>query len=186
LRDFIAAAIRLHGRLDCAVNNAGTEGVVADTVNYPDDVWDRVMAINVKGMYMCMQDDLRTMLAQTAGSIVNVASICGVIGLRQFSAYNASKHAVLGLTKTAALEVATTGVRVNAVGPGFCDTPMIKDRGIKAQPGSPEYRMLEELHPMHRLGHPEEIGEAIAWLCSDAAFFVTGQCLFADGGYVAQ
>lgn len=182
----IGAAVDRHGRLDCAVNNAGIEGEVSLVADYPRDAWDRVIEINLKGVFLCMQEELRPMLSQGSGSIVNMASVCGAIGLREFSAYNASKHGVLGLTKTAAIEIATTGVRVNAVGPGFCETAMVTDRGVKAKPGSPEYKQIEAMHPMNRLGRPEEIGEAAAWLCSDRSSFITGQSVFVDGGYIAQ
>jgi NAD(P)-dependent dehydrogenase (short-subunit alcohol dehydrogenase family) len=174
------------GSLDCAVNNAGTEGVIASTEDYPLEGFDRVLALNLRGVFTCMQAELRSMLVHGGGSIVNIASIAGFAGFANFSAYNATKHAVVGLTRTAALESATRGVRVNAVAPGFIVTPMVTDRGLRAQPGSDDYRMLEEIHPMKRLGQPEEIAEAVAWLCSDRASFVTGHALAVDGGYLAQ
>ena len=182
----VATVLERHGRLDCAVNNAGAEGDIARTDEYPDERWDQVIAINLTGVFLCMKAELKAMLAQESGAIVNMASICGVTGLANFSAYNASKHGVVGLTRTAALEFAELGIRVNAVGPGFSRTAMITDRGLKAQPGSEVYQELEALHPMNRMAEPSEIADAVAFLCSDAASFVTGHTLIADGGYMAQ
>ncbi len=175
-----------HGRLDCAVNNAGTEGVIATTDEYPDERWNQVIGVNLTGVFLCMKAELKAMREQRSGSLVNIASICGVTGMANFSAYNASKHGVVGLTRTAALELATEGIRVNAVGPGFIRTPMITDRGLEAKPGSDVYREIEAMHPMDRLAEPSEIAEAVAFLCSDASSFVTGQVLLADGGFMAQ
>jgi NAD(P)-dependent dehydrogenase (short-subunit alcohol dehydrogenase family) len=175
-----------HGRLDYAVNNAGTEGVIATTDEYPEDVWHQVIAVNLTGVFLCMKEELKVMREQKSGSLVNIASICGVTGLANFSAYNASKHGVVGLTRTAALEFATEGVRVNAVGPGFARTAMITDRGLEAKPGTDVYKELEALHPMNRMAEPSEIAESVAFLCSDASSFTTGQVLLADGGYMAQ
>jgi len=175
-----------HGRLDCAVNNAGTEGVIATTDEYPEERWSQVIGINLTGVFLCMKEELKAMREQRSGSLVNMASICGVTGMANFSAYNASKHGVVGLTRTAALEFATEGVRVNAVGPGFARTPMITDRGLEAKPGSEAYREIEAMHPMNRLAEPREIAEAVAFLCSDASSFVTGQILMADGGFMAR
>jgi NAD(P)-dependent dehydrogenase (short-subunit alcohol dehydrogenase family) len=175
-----------HGRLDYAVNNAGTEGVIATTDEYPEDAWHQVIAVNLTGVFLCMQEELKVMREQKSGSLVNIASICGVTGLANFSAYNASKHGVVGLTRTAALEVAAEGIRVNAVGPGFARTAMITDRGLEAKPGTDVYKELEALHPMNRMAEPSEIAESVAFLCSDASSFTTGQVLLADGGYMAQ
>lgn len=175
-----------HGRLDCAVNNAGTEGEIATTDQYSEERWNQVIGINLTGVFLCMKEELKVMREQQSGSIVNMASICGLTGMANFSAYNASKHGVVGLTRTAALEFATEGVRVNAVGPGFARTPMITDRGLEAKPGSETYQGIEALHPMNRLAEPSEIAEAVAWLCSDSASFTTGHTLLADGGYMAQ
>jgi NAD(P)-dependent dehydrogenase (short-subunit alcohol dehydrogenase family) len=186
VHDLIAGIKKDHGRLDCAVNNAGVEGAIAPIIDYPLDAFDHVLNLNVRALFVCMQEELRVMIGQRGGSIVNISSIAGFAGFPNFSAYNASKHAVVGLTRTAALETATDGVRVNAVAPGFCVTPMVTDRGLKAQPGSPEYQQIEQLHPMNRLGRPAEIAQAVAWLCSDAASFVTGHSLAADGGYLAR
>jgi NAD(P)-dependent dehydrogenase (short-subunit alcohol dehydrogenase family) len=173
-------------RLDCAINNAGTEGVIEEIVDYPLEVFERVIRVNLAAVFICMQAELGVMKEQGSGAIVNVSSIAGFAGFPNFSAYNASKHGVVGLTRTAALEYATTGIRVNSVAPGFCETPMVTDRGLEAKPGSDDYRQIEVLHPMDRLGRPEEIAEAAVWLCSDAASFVTGHSLAVDGGYLAR
>jgi NAD(P)-dependent dehydrogenase (short-subunit alcohol dehydrogenase family) len=184
--EMVGAVVERHGRLDCAVNNAGAEGDIAPTDEYSEERWDQVIGINLTGVFLCMKEELKTMREQQSGSLVNIASICGVTGMANFSAYNASKHGVVGLTRTAALEFATEGVRVNAVGPGFAPTAMITDRGLEAKPGSEIYQEIEAMHPMNRMAEPREIAEAVAWLCSDASSFVTGQTLLADGGYMAQ
>jgi NAD(P)-dependent dehydrogenase (short-subunit alcohol dehydrogenase family) len=186
VRALVDDIVEREGQLDAAVNNAGTEGAVVVTHEYPLDTFDRVIALNLRAVFVCMQEQLRVMTACERGAIVNVSSIAGFRGFANFSAYNATKHAVVGLTRTAALEYATTRLRVNSVAPGFCVTPMVTDRGLRAQPGSADYHMLEELHPMKRLGEPEEIAEAVVWLCSDAASFVTGHNLAVDGGYLAR
>jgi NAD(P)-dependent dehydrogenase (short-subunit alcohol dehydrogenase family) len=182
----VRTVLERHGRLDCAVNNAGTEGDIATTDEYPEERWHQVIGVNLTGVFLCMKEELGAMREQHSGSLVNIASICGVTGMANFAAYNASKHGVVGLTRTAALEFATEGVRVNAVGPGFARTAMITDRGLEAKPGSEVYREIEAMHPMNRLAEPSEIAEAVAFLCSDASSFVTGQILLADGGYMAQ
>jgi NAD(P)-dependent dehydrogenase (short-subunit alcohol dehydrogenase family) len=186
VRALVQEVVARHGRLDAAVNNAGCEGAIAPTHEYPIDAFDRVIDLNVRAVFLCLQEELRIMLGQGHGAIVNVGSIAGFAGFANFSAYNASKHAVVGLTRTAALEAATQGVRVNAVAPGFVVTPMVTDRGLKAQPGSDDFRAIADLHPMKRLGRPEEIAAAVTWLASEAASFVTGHTLAADGGYLAQ
>ena len=133
-----------------------------------------------------MHHELKAMADFGSGSIVNMGSIVSAVGAANVSAYIASKHAVLGLTRAAALEYAKAGIRVNAVGPGFVETPMVTDRGLQARPGTEAWQALADMHPIGRLGKPEEVGEAVAWLLSDAASFVTGQILFADGGFLAQ
>jgi NAD(P)-dependent dehydrogenase (short-subunit alcohol dehydrogenase family) len=182
----VQTVLNRHGRLDCAVNNAGAEGEIATTDLYSEERWNQVIGINLTGVFLCMKEQLKVMREQQSGAVVNMASICGLTGMANFSAYNASKHGVVGLTKTAALEFATEGVRVNAVGPGFARTAMITDRGLEAKPGSEVYQEIEALHPMNRMAEPTEIAEAVAWLCSDSASFVTGHTLVADGGFMAQ
>jgi NAD(P)-dependent dehydrogenase (short-subunit alcohol dehydrogenase family) len=179
----VKQAVSTYGRLDCAFNNAGIEGVIQPTVEYGEADWDRVLAINLKGVWLCMKYEIQQMLTQGSGAIVNTASIAGLVGLGGFSAYVASKHGVAGLTKTAALEYAKAGIRVNAVCPGGIRTPMF-ERGLRLNPGLAEQTAAME--PIGRMGAPEEIGEAVVWLCSDAASFVTGLPMAVDGGWVAQ
>ncbi len=171
------------GRLDCAFNNAGVGGEVMNTHEYPEDDWDRVLDVNLKGVWLCMKYEIPVMLRQGGGAIVNTASIYGLSGAGGYIAYNAAKHGVVGVTKTAALEYAEAGIRVNAVCPGYILTPMTIP-GIEANPEL-ERRMVSQT-PMGRMGQPEEIAEAVVWLCSDAASFVTGHTMTPDGGYMAQ
>jgi NAD(P)-dependent dehydrogenase (short-subunit alcohol dehydrogenase family) len=183
----VSAAVAAFGQLDCAVNNAGIEGVPAVTAEYPEDVWQRVIGINLTGQWLGMKHEITQMLAQGhGGAIVNMASILGVVGFATAAAYTAAKHGLIGLTQVAALEYADKGIRVNAVCPGFIDTPMVMDRGVGARTHPEVYQMLVGLHPMGRLGKPEEIAEAVLWLCSDVASFVTGHALLVDGGYTAR
>jgi len=171
------------GRLDCACNNAGIEGLMAPTADCTEDNWDRVISINLKGVWLCMRSEIPVMLAQGGGVIVNVASVAGLVGFKNLPAYCASKGGIVQLTRTAALEYAQSGIRVNAVCPGGVRTPMV-DRLVQQHPEMEEG--LLAVHPMGRLGKPSEIAEAILWLCSDAASFVTGHAMAVDGGYVAQ
>jgi len=179
----IDATVRTYGRLDYACNNAGIEGVQTPTADYPADQWDRVLAVNLTGVWLCMKHEIPAMLAN-GGAIVNMASILGVVGFANAAAYTAAKHGVVGLTKVAAIEYATQGIRVNAVCPAFIATPMLERAGIS--PGTEMYAMVAGLHPIKRLGTPEEIAEAVLWLCSEKASFVTGHAMLVDGGYVAQ
>jgi len=179
----VKKAVDTYGRLDCAFNNAGIEGVIQPTADYGEAHWDRVLAINLKGVWLCMKYEIQQMLKQGSGAIVNTASVAGLIGLPGFSAYVAAKHGVNGLTKTAALECAKAGIRVNAVCPGAIRTPMF-ERGMRDNPGIEEQIVAAE--PIGRMAAPEEVGEAVVWLCSDAASFVTGLPMAVDGGWVAQ
>jgi NAD(P)-dependent dehydrogenase (short-subunit alcohol dehydrogenase family) len=179
----VQKTVETYGRLDCAFNNAGIEGVIQPTVEYGEAHWDRVLAINLKGVWLCMKYELQQMLKQGSGAIVNTASVAGLVGLPGFSAYVAAKHGVNGLTKTAALEYAKAGIRVNAVCPGAIRTPMF-ERGARDNPGIEE--QVVALEPIGRMAAPAEVGEAVVWLCSDAASFVTGLPLAVDGGWVAQ
>ncbi len=179
----IAKIAAAHGRLDCAFNNAGIAGRMTNTAECLLENWDRVIAINLSGVFYCMKYEIVQMLKQGGGSIVNTSSVAGLIGLAGGPAYVAAKHGVAGLTKTAALEFAQRGIRVNAVCPGFIRTPMVErvlDRG------SFNEEQIFAAEPMHRMGKPEEIAEAVLWLCSDASSFVTGLPMPVDGGYVAQ
>jgi len=179
----VNAVVDTYGRIDCAYNNAGIEGRLASTDEYPEDVFDKVIDINLTGVWLCMKYELPHMLKQGSGAIVNTASGAGLIGVAGMSAYVASKHGVVGLTKTAALEYAKSGIRVNAVCPGVIQTPMI-ERITAEQPQLGEAVVAAE--PVGRAGKPEEIAESVVWMCSDAASFVTGHAMSVDGGYVAQ
>ena len=181
----IAQAVQTYGRLDCAYNNAGIEGYMAGRLHeYPEDTWDRLIDINLKGVWLCLKHEIPQMLQQGGGAIVNTASAAGLVGSRRLSAYVASKHAVVGLTKAAALEYAADGIRINAVCPGIIDTPMM-DRLIGGREADYE-ATIPTRQPIGRLGTPAEIAESVAWLCSDAASLVTGLAMAVDGGFTAQ
>jgi NAD(P)-dependent dehydrogenase (short-subunit alcohol dehydrogenase family) len=175
--------VESYGRLDCAFNNAGIEGHMAETPDCTLENWNRVIAINLTGVFLCMKYEIPLMLRHGGGAIVNTASAAGLVGLSGASAYVAAKHGVAGLTKAAALEFAQKGIRVNAVCPGFIRTPMVERVLDK---GSISEEQIFATEPMHRMGKPEEIAEAVLWLCSEASSFVTGLPMPVDGGYVAQ
>lgn len=176
--------VQRYGRLDCAFNNAGIEGALCPLADCPPEVWDRAINVNLVGTFNCMKFEIRAMLRHGGGSIVNNSSILGLVGFANASAYVAAKHGILGLTKTAAIEYGTQNVRINAVCPGFIETPMLERGGITT---SPETRKaISELHAMKRLGRSEEVAEAVLWLFSNAASFVTGVALPVDGGYLTQ
>jgi NAD(P)-dependent dehydrogenase (short-subunit alcohol dehydrogenase family) len=175
--------VETYGRLDCAFNNAGIEGQMGATPECTLENWNRVIAINLTGVFLCMKYEIPLMLRHGGGSIVNTASGAGLVGLVGAPAYVAAKHGVAGLTKAAALEFAQKGIRVNAVCPGFIRTPMVErvlDKGLFNE------EQIFAAEPMHRMGKPEEIAEAVLWLCSEASSFVTGLPMPVDGGYVAQ
>ena len=179
----VAAVVETYGRLDCAFNNAGIEGALASTADYTEADWAPVIAVNLTGVWLCMKYEIPRMLETGGGAIVNTSSAAGLLGAPRMPAYVASKHGVVGLTKTAALEYAKSGVRVNAVCPGVIDTSMV-GRLKERRP-----RMFEKIvrgEPIGRIGRPEEIAETAVWLCSDAASFVTGHAMSVDGGIVAQ
>ena len=179
----IALTEETYGRLDVAFNNAGVEGIMVPTPDVTVEDWDRTMTINLKGVWLCMRAEIPAMLRSGGGSIVNAASVAGLVGFGNLAPYTASKHGVVGLTKTAALEYATQGIRVNAVCPGVILTPMVK-RIIEENPEvEPAFLAAE---PIGRFGQPSEIGEAVAWLSSDAASLVTGHAMAVDGAFVAQ
>jgi 3-hydroxybutyrate dehydrogenase len=182
----VATAVENFGSLDVAVNNAGIEGDLANLEDYDEGTWDRVLRINLTGVFLAMKHEIPQMRRQGRGAIVNTASILGLVGYPTTPAYTASKHGVIGLTKVAALECAQEGIRVNAVCPGWIETPMVMERGVKAGESAEVLEQLEAAHPVGRLGQPEEIAAAAVWLCSDQASFVTGQALPADGGYTTQ
>lgn len=179
----MAQVVETYGRLDYAHNNAGVAGARAHTADYPEDMWQRVLNVNLTGVWLCMKYEIPHMLAQGGGAIVNTASVAGLVGIAGNAAYNASKHGVVGLTKTAALEYATHGIRINAVCPGVIGTEFIQ-QAIHNTPALEQQYLAAE--PIGRLGTPEEIAEAVLWLCSDAASFVTGHAMAVDGGWVAQ
>jgi NAD(P)-dependent dehydrogenase (short-subunit alcohol dehydrogenase family) len=170
-------------RLDCAHNNAGISGSPAAIQDMTVDEWNRVLGINLSGVFLCLKYEIPQMIVQGGGAIVNTSSGSGVIGTPGLAHYCAAKHAVLGLTKTAALENARTDVRVNAICPGAIDTPMLR----ASMAGSEEIeKMILRSQPGGRFGTPEEIAEAAVWLCSDRASFVTGESMLVDGGSIAR
>jgi NAD(P)-dependent dehydrogenase (short-subunit alcohol dehydrogenase family) len=173
------------GRLDAAYNNAGIQNVLAETADSPRDDYDRVMGVNLRGVWSCMKFELQVMREQGSGAIVNCSSLGGLIGGNQRGTYHAAKHGVIGFTKSAALEYATRGIRVNDVCPGMIQTPM-SDKMIAEGQGPELDKMLQTFVPMKRLGRPEEIADAVLWLCSDMASYVTGQSISVDGGYVMR
>jgi NAD(P)-dependent dehydrogenase (short-subunit alcohol dehydrogenase family) len=180
----VAKTIETHGRLDCAFNNAGIEGrIMMSTVECSEENFDRTIAINLKGVWLCMKYEIPQMLKQGGGSIVNTASVAGLVGFEGGPAYNASKHGVVGLTRTAALEYAAKNIRVNCVCPGVIRTPMV-ERVLDSGGISEQAFIAGE--PVGRMGKPEEIAQGVVWLLSDAASFVTGHPMAIDGGWVAR
>lgn len=183
VKSVIDQTIATYGRLDYAFNNAGIEGISASAHECTEDNWDKTIGINLKGVWLCMKNEIPQMLKQGSGAIVNCASVAGLNGFAGLPAYTASKHGVIGLTKTAALENAKAGIRVNAVCPGVIHTAMVdrftgKDKEVE--------KMYIAMEPVGRMGRPEEVAEAVIWLCSDAASFVTGHAMTVDGGFTAQ
>ena len=179
----ISKAVETYGHIDCAFNNAGITGEMAATAECTEDNWDRTLAVNLKGVWLAMKYEIRQMLKQGGGAIVNNASVAGLVGMRGGPAYSASKGGVVQLTRTAALEYAKSGIRVNAVCPGFIETPMT---GAHTSANPDLEAWMKKVQPMGRLGTAEEVAEAVVWLCSDRASFTTGHALLMDGGLVAQ
>jgi NAD(P)-dependent dehydrogenase (short-subunit alcohol dehydrogenase family) len=185
VRSMIDSVVGTYGRLDCAFNNAGIAGWQVDaggkkTAEWSEEAFDRMIAVNLKGVWLCMRHELPQMQAQGGGAIVNTGSIAGLIGLPTSSAYVAAKHGVIGLTKTAALEYAESNIRVNAVCPGFIQTRMTEDTMRRRGEA-----ILAQV-PFRRMGNPEEIAEMVAWLCSERASYVSGAAYNVDGGWMAS
>ncbi|MBT5191262.1 MAG: SDR family oxidoreductase [Rhodospirillaceae bacterium] len=180
----VKQTVATYGRLDFAYNNAGIAGDIVPLVDYSEELWDRVIGINLKGVWLCMKYQIPEMLKQGGGAIVNTASVMGLISSASNPiAYTASKHGVVGLTKSAALTYAEAGIRVNAVCPGYIETPLVT--GILERHPERKAQILAD-HPVGRLGVPEEVAAAAVWLCSDSASFVTGTAMAVDGGYIAH
>jgi NAD(P)-dependent dehydrogenase (short-subunit alcohol dehydrogenase family) len=180
----VAQTVAAFGRLDAAYNNAGVQNVLAETADTTREDYDRVMGINLRGEWSCMKFELRQMRKQGDGAIVNCSSLGGLIGGAERGIYHAAKHGVLGFTKSAALEYAARGVRINAVCPGLIQTPM-SDQMVADGQGE-ALKAMEKSIPMGRVGRPEEVAAAVLWLCSDAASYVTGQSISVDGGFVMR
>lgn len=174
-------AVEAYGRIDCAFNNAGV-GVLKSVVECTEEDWDRTLSVNLKGVWLCMKYELLQMFKQRSGAIVNTSSAAGLLATQGHAPYTASKHGVVGITKVAALDGAPYGVRVNAVCPGGVLTPMLEPL-LEAEPHMKE--VMKMMHPLRRIGKPEEIAAAVLWLCSDAASFVTGVAFPVDGGVVS-
>jgi len=177
----VGETVRHFGALHIATNNAGIGGPSAPVGEYPIDGWDKVIAINLSGVFYGMRYQVPAIKAAGGGAIVNMASILGQVGFRNSAAYVAAKHGVVGLTQSAALEYAPVGIRVNSVGPGFIKTPLV-EKSLDAR----ALKALEGMHALGRLGEPSEVAEMVLWLSSDKASFVTGSYFVVDGGYLAQ
>lgn len=183
VKSMVEKTMTAFGRIDYAFNNAGIEGEQATTHECTDENWEKTIGVNLTGVWHCMKNQIPIMQKQGNGVIINCASVAGLVGFSGLPAYVASKHGIVGLTKTAALEYAKSGIRVNAVCPGVIKTDMI-DRLTGSQKEAEE--QFAEMEPVGRLGEPEEVANAVVWMCSDEASFVTGHAMAVDGGWVAQ
>lgn len=184
VEDMVAKTVSTFGRLDVAYNNAGVQNVLAETADTTREDYDRVMGINLAGIWNCMKFELQHMRGQGSGAIVNCSSLGGLVGGSERGIYHAAKHGVLGFTKSAALEYAGRGIRINAICPGLIWTPMA-DQMVADGQGDALNEMVKSV-PMERFGRAEEIADAVLWLCSDAASYVTGQSISVDGGFVMR
>jgi NAD(P)-dependent dehydrogenase (short-subunit alcohol dehydrogenase family) len=180
-RSLVDQAVKRFGGLHVACNNAGIGGPSAPTGEYPIEGWDRVVGVNLSGVFYCMRHEIPAMIECGGGAIVNMTSVLGLVGFRNSPAYVAAKHGLVGLTQNAALEYASQNIRVNSVAPAFIVTPLL----ARTQ-GSEAFKTLAEMHPVGRLGRPEEVAELVLWLCSGKSSFVTGSCYTIDGGYTAR
>jgi len=180
----VKQVVATFGRLDAAFNNAGVQNLLAETADTTREDYDRVMGINLRGVWSCMKFELQRMRKQGSGSVVNCSSLGGLVGGAERGIYHAAKHGVIGFTKSAALEYGTRGIRVNAVCPGLIWTPMV-DQMVAAGQGE-ALKGMEKSIPMGRVGRPEEIADAVLWLCSEAASYVTGQSISVDGGFIMR
>lgn len=182
VQGLVAKTMAAHGRLDYAHNNAGIPGPRVPTADCAEADWDRVLAVNLKGIWLCMKSELAEMVRRGGGAIVNTSSIRALAGAKGAAPYAAASHGIVGLTKSAAMEYAGARIRVNAICPGVVRTPMIET--MLGGNSSAEAQMIGRI-PMGRMGSPEDIAEAVVWLCSDKAAFITGHCLVVDGGQMA-
>ncbi len=183
VKEMVDKTVETFGRLDAAYNNAGVQSLVTDTADLGDEEWERVVGINLKGVWLCMKYELQQMRRQGSGAIVNCSSLGGLVGLPGRSAYHAAKHGVLGLTKSAAIEYAPRGIRINAVCPGTIETPMVESM---LRSGDLSEAEAVKAMPIHRLGKASEVADAVLWLCSPFSSFIIGQSLAVDGGYTIQ
>jgi NAD(P)-dependent dehydrogenase (short-subunit alcohol dehydrogenase family) len=184
VESMVQQTVATFGRLDAAYNNAGVQNVLAETADTTREDYDRVMAINLRGVWSCMKFELQHMRMQGSGAIVNCSSLGGLVGGAERGIYHAAKHGVIGFTKSAALEYAPRGIRINAVCPGLIWTPMADQMVAAGQRDA--LKAMETSIPMGRVGRPEEIASAVLWLCCDAASYVTGQSISVDGGFIMR
>jgi NAD(P)-dependent dehydrogenase (short-subunit alcohol dehydrogenase family) len=183
VRSLVEKTVKTYGRLDYAFNNAGIGETMTPFVEQTSNIFDQIMDINVKGVWLCMKYEIPQMIRSGGGAIVNMSSVAGVMGFPQAPIYVASKHAVLGLTKSAALEYAKSGIRINAIAPGTVDTDMLKGT---AGDNKQLLEIVKSMHPIGRFADPEEIANAVVWLLSDKASFVLGHTLLVDGGMISR
>lgn len=185
--DQVSALVRKtvehYGRLDCAHNNAGMLGAPAALAECSEEDWDRIVNLNLRSVWLCMKHEILAMIERGGGAIVNTASVAGLVGVRGLSPYTATKHAVVGLSKTAALDYVKRGIRVNAICPGLVRTPMVENY-MQKNPAVEEQLLM--FQPLGRMAAPEEVAAAVVWLCSDEASFVTGTAMTIDGAWTAQ